>query len=419
MAYELFIFIGLRVARIAAVFDRKIARYFSLRKGEIERIEDFFAGNSSKVIWFHAASAGEFEQAKPLIETLRENGYNGLITASFFSSSGYDAGMKYDKIDFCFNLPPDYRKNAIYLLDCINPCMLVYSKYDVWRNLTIEAARRGVKLALISATLPEKSLRHKFPARSFLRKPYRLLDRIYAISGNDARRFEKITGQGRNITVSGDTRFDRIKTVIDARDYSKTFILKNDKPYLIAGSTYETTEKRLLMALKRLKNENFTLNLVLVPHEVDSNNIFRIGNLIKSSGFTPVCLSSLIPPVKVNPDEVLVVDSMGVLAFLYNEADFVFIGGSYKGSVHSVLEPAIFGKPILTGPCINNSYEALRLRELGGLKVCKDDSELYRELKIFLTDNESLLKASISCKKYFDENHGATDIIMKDMKTFQ
>lgn len=417
MLYEFVIFIGLMLARIAAVFNRKTARYFSLRKGEIDRVNNYFSGNSSKVIWFHAASAGEFEQAKPIIEAFRKNGFKGLIAASFFSSSGYDAGLKYDKTDFCFNLPPDYRNNAEALLDCINPDMLIYSKYDVWRNLTVEASRRGVKLALISGTLPEKSMRHKFPVKFFLRKPYRLLDRIYAISDCDARRFAEITGPGGKIIVSGDTRFDRIKSVIDARDFTGSFIVKNDKPYLVAGSTYGTTEKRILSALKRLKNEDSAVNLVLVPHETDPDNIHRVCNLVKSSGFTPVCLSRLVPPVRFDAEEILVVDSIGKLVFLYNEADFVFIGGSFKGSVHSVLEPAAFGRPVLTGPYIANSYEALRLRDLGALKVCRDEADLYMELKMLLTDKELSRKASEASKKFFNDSLGAADKIMKDMKT--
>jgi 3-deoxy-D-manno-octulosonic-acid transferase len=421
MFYELVIFFGSIIARLISLSDRKIALFFSLRKGEIERIADFFSSqkkNKNKVIWFHSASAGEFEQAKPLIEHFNKSIKNSTIIASFFSPSGYEAGLKYEKIDFCFNLPLDYRKNCKSLLNHIQPYIIIFSKYDVWLNLTRAAHESGAKLALISATLPGKSKRYKLPYRLFFRRAYHLLDRIYAISDTDANRFIKMTGSGKNITVSGDTRFDRVKTVITGNVRKSEKIMQKTKGciYLVAGSTYKISEHKLVQVIKRLIAEGRKIKLILVPHEINPDNILRVEKLIVMHGLHPVLFTKSTRPVDLKNNEVLIVDAYRVLAGLYAEADIVFIGGSFKGSVHSVLEPAIFGKPILSGLHIGNAHEALALEKIGGLTVCADSNLLYLKIRE-LIDNEKFRK-NISKKviSFFNSNTGASKFILKDIR---
>lgn len=385
----------------------------------MERIKNYFNDNKKKVLWFHSASAGELEQAKPIIEKIKETYPDYLMAASFFSSSGYDAGLKYKNIDFCFNLPLDYKKNAKQLLDCINPYLIVYSKYDVWTNLTIEAGKKGVSLVLISATLPEKSLRHRLPFNFFFRRSYRLLKRIYAISEADAERFRKIAGDktGGGIVVTGDTRFDRIKTVINRENRERDYIINKEEGclYIVAGSTYKSSEIILIDALRMLDKSSDNVRLIFVPHEIDHKNICRLKKMIQSSGFTPAFYSGSDIPVQLNNNDILIVDAFGILAHLYREADIVFIGGSYKGSIHSVLEPAIFGKPLLSGPRINNSYEAIKLREIHGLRICVNSKELSGEIKNLIHDKNLRNKMSQTVKDFFNDNTGASEIIFDDM----
>ncbi|MBN2403940.1 MAG: hypothetical protein JXN64_16310 [Spirochaetes bacterium] len=419
MLYEILIFFGSIAARVIALFDNKMAKFFLLRKGEEKRVAEYFESiknKNKKVIWFHASSAGELEQAKPLIDNFKFSKKNLLIAASFFSPSGYKAGLKYGKIDFCFNLPLDYRKNAKMLLDCINPQIIIYSKYDVWTNLTVEAKKRKVRLALISATLPEKSLRYRFPFSNFFTKAYQSLDRIYAISEEDAVRFEKIADK-KSIIISGDTRFDRIKTVIDNTHLKSKNIIKKQRgfTYIIAGSTYKICEKNLLNALKQLNDKDSRVILILVPHEIDPGNIERLNKLVASKGYRPVNYAKVSHPVLLKEQEILIVDAFGVLARLYKEADIVFVGGSYKGSVHSVLEPAIFGKAILTGPHIGNSYEALKLKELGGLMVCSDSYGLYSKI-VELLEESCRKDASGKVSQFFKKSTGASKLILKDIE---
>ncbi len=420
MLYGIIIFIGSVVARIIALFDKKMHKFFLLRNGEIERIEKYFRENKnrdSRTIWFHASSAGELEQAKPLIDHLKRGKNNIRIVASFFSPSGYEAGLKYEMLDFSFNLPLDYAKNARRLLDCIDPHAIIYSKYDVWTNLTLEARKRKIKLALISATLPGKSLRHRFPLSLFFTKAYSALDRIYAISDEDAGRYGKISIAD-NVIVSGDTRFDRVKTVIaDMKSNSKNIIKKEkDLIYILAGSTYVKCEKNLIAVLKRLNGKVKRIRLILVPHEIDRENILRLNKLVAESGCSPVECTGTPGPVSLKENDVLIVDAFGILAFLYKEADIVFVGGSYKGSVHSVLEPAVFGKPIITGPYIKNSREAVKLKETGGLIKCDGRNELYEEILKLINDASYRKGVSRKSKTFFDENTGASALIMEDLE---
>ena len=423
MIYSFVIIIGMLISKIVAIFDKKMRKFFLLRNEEFSRIEKYFTqkkNKNNKVIWFHAASAGEFEQAKPLIEKFKSTLKNTQIIASFFSPSGYEAGIKYAKLDFCFNLPIDFRKNANRLLDSIRPYIIIYSKYDVWTNLTVEAHKRGVKLALISATLPAKSFRHRFPFRMFFSKAYSLLNKIYAISEADAKRFRKMTNYRHNeILAPGDTRFERVKNVIDrSRSKVKNILLKEkDSFYIVAGSTYKKSEKKLITAMKRLGLDGTRVRLILVPHEINSENIRTLKKSITSSGFNPVCYSETSIPVSIKDNEILIVDVFGILAILYKEADVVFVGGSFKGSIHSVLEPAVFGKPILTGPYISNSYEAIKLRESGGLILCKNKNELYNGISSLLNDKDYRLKTCQITKNFFNKNTGAVKFILKDIKS--
>jgi 3-deoxy-D-manno-octulosonic-acid transferase len=408
------------IARLLAIFNKKINRFFTLRKGELERIEDFFRGRDSEVLWFHASSAGEFEGAKPVIERIKNHYGDFLLIASFFSPSGYDAGVKYDGIDFCFNLPIDLKKNIRRLLVAIHPSAIIFSRYDIWTNLAIEASRRGTKLILLSASLSEKSLRHRFPLRRFLKKSYNLFNRIYAISESDAVRFMKIIDHEKRerVIVAGDTRFDRIKYVIDeGRKKSKDIIeIEENNIYFLAGSTYGISEKILLPVIKGLNSRFNNLRYIIVPHEVDGGNIRRLARLLNEKGFKPITFSNAHLPITLARDEILVIDAIGILAFLYEKSDIVFVGGSFKGSVHSVLEPAIFGKPILTGPAIKNAYEAIKLNELGGLIVCRDGAELYESTQRLIIDKDYRGAISKRVKDYFYNNIGATAHIIDDLK---
>ncbi len=414
--YRILLLIAPALLRIIAPFDAKLRRFRSLRIGEVERVRAAFRNRPDlPVLWFHAASAGEFEQAKPIIESLNgtEAGKRYYIVASFFSPSGFDAGAKYPGVDFIFNLPLDSATNARALLDAIGPCAIIYAKYDVWINLTLEAHHRGVKLFLVSGTLPEKSLRHRFPMKYILRSTYASLTGIYAISEADARRYRAIAGpRCGEIESAGDTRFDRVRQVIEehAKKPLEIIARENGLLYFLAGSTYAISESKLLEAYAAVHAQR--IRLIMVPHEIDPENIDRLAGLIASRGLQPIRYSQLAPPIAVDGDQVLIVDAFGVLAHLYRQADIVFVGGSFKGSVHSVLEPAVFGCPIITGPHIRNAYEAITMAHNGIIALCPGMRELAEALDRLASDPAKREDIGRRTKAFFDDNTGATQIIV-------
>lgn len=418
MLYHFFLITASAIARCFTPVNGKIDRFFKLRRGEIERIEHFFKkGEPREVLWFHASSAGEFEGAKPLIEYCKKRYPDSRLIASFFSPSGYDAGMKYDTVDFCFNLPLDYRKSMKRLIDAITPRALLFSRYDVWPNLTRAAHKRGIPTILFSASLRKHSYRHRLPLRLLLRKTYNRLTRIYAISQIDAARFMKIVKGGQErITIAGDTRFDRIRQVTDSGNRTVKLLQKSrGNLTFLAGSTYRVTERVLLRIALRLY-QSHTIRWIIVPHEVDKKNIKRLEQDILKSGFTPVRYSTLSQPVSLSSREILLVDTIGILAVLYAEADIVFVGGSFRGSVHSVLEPAIWGKPILTGPAIANAHEAIALKEHGGLIACRNMSDLQEAIVRLIADHQYRQSVSHRAKEYFNSNTGATTRIIRELE---
>lgn len=423
--YNFLLVIAPALIRLVALFDRKLSRFRSLRIGEIDRVRAAFSSRPDKpVLWFHAASAGEFEQAKPLIEAL--NGADPskrryFIAASFFSPSGYDAGAKYDGVDFIFNLPLDRKRNAVALLDAIRPHALIYAKYDVWINLSLEASRRGVRTFLISGTLPEKSLRHRFPVKMLLRKTYASLTAIYAISEPDAERFRSIAGDRSGlVSAAGDTRFDRVLQVIESRTRNPLAVIEpeQDAIYLLAGSTYAVSERALLNAFATVSAAEPRLRLVLVPHEIDPENIERLCREVRARGLQPVRYSQNPAPLAFSAGSALIVDAFGILAFLYRQADIVFVGGSYKGSVHSVLEPAVFGRPIITGPYIKNSFEALTMAARGDLLVCPGERELAAAIARLSSDTGARADLARRSRAFFENNTGATKNIVSKIEGY-
>jgi 3-deoxy-D-manno-octulosonic-acid transferase len=218
---------------------------------------------------------------------------------------------------------------------------------------------------------------------------------------------------------SGDTRFDRVKAVVERAGRNTAVLLKNKSNlYFIAGSTYKICEKLLLNCLKRLYStgkRHDALKMVLVPHEVNKANTERLKNMISSYGFQPVIYSEAREPVMIPDNAVLVVDKLGLLALLYKEADIVFVGGSFKGSVHSVLEPAIFGRPIITGPYIDNSYEAIKMSSSGGLEVCSNADELFNVISRFCNEPDYRKAVSEKSKQYFKNNTGVSQFIANDI----
>lgn len=404
------------------LFAMKIAPWFNqkVKIGVVGRkrlFEELIVNMSSlnkkkNLIWFHSSSLGEFEQAKPIIEKLKQSkDVNILVT--FFSPSGLENSKKYPFADVVSYIPLDTAQNAARFISLVNPALLVLMRYDLWPNHIYELAKRNIPIFLVDATMRSDSARKNLLAKNFHKHLYGKLSKILTVSEADALNFGVFEFPKHEINPVGDTRFDRVfqrSLVAKERNLIRTEILK-DKKVIVAGSTWYEDEETLLPAFMKLTEYDENVLMVIAPHEPTVVHLEKLENDFAGKIKT-IRFSSLN---NYKDEKIILVDSIGILLTLYYYADIAFVGGSFKSNIHNVLEAAVYGVPVIFGPKITNSQEAIKLAELGGGIIIRNKKDAYRSLRL-LTKDESVrsAKGKIS-KDYVQSNLGATDKILKEM----
>jgi 3-deoxy-D-manno-octulosonic-acid transferase len=353
----------------------KFRRGLSARHGLVGRYERWGATSrdpTRPLVWFHAPSVGEGLQALPVIELVRARRPDIQIAYTFYSPSAEEfAGSV--KADFADYLPFDTFGHANAVISALNPSALVFSKLDVWPALTERAAAARVPVGVISATLPESSGRRGVFARALLGEAYRSIDRVGAIDTQDAERLCEQGVRPDRIRVTGDTRFDQVWARAQ-RDPS-AFIqrLRSARPTLVAGSTWPSDEDHLLAAWARVRDKIPDARLVIAPHETSATHLRSIGSWARSRALR---LARVDSPDAPNAD-VILVDRYGILGDLYALADVAYVGGGFHSAgLHSILEPAAFGTPVLFGPHHGKSREAAKLIQAQGGAVVTGVADL-------------------------------------------
>ena len=411
----------------AARFSPKIREGLAGRRSVFDSIVEQLssARELSQTAWFHFTSVGEFEQAKPLIEALKDD---VRIVLTYFSPSVHPNVANYPHHDAAIYLPLDTSRNAARLLEIIKPSLLIFSKFDIWPNLVWHAAKRGVPIALIAGTLHPQSKRLALFARSFFRDVHRHISVHCVISQEDAQRFRRICPPFAQIEVTGDTRFDRVYQRAVAVNGAGEFFQGQStlqRPILIAGSTYLEDERVVLEAYHRLRenalhnlNWNNLPHLILVPHEPTAERINEIRTQLDRLGLSRVCFSELEEGVDLSEIDVIVIDTVGLLAQLYRLGDIAFVGGSFHGSVHNVMEPAAMAKPILFGPTIHNAYEAGILRARGAAQLVDNAQEMVEVLTSLLSDTARRAQMGQIGKQVIEENLGASERTLCHIRSY-
>ena len=373
-----------------------------------------------KTAWFHFTSVGEFEQAKPLIEAIYAE---TRIVLTFFSPSVAPNARSYAYADAAVYLPLDTPRNAKRLIRLIEPKLIVFSKFDIWPNLVWKASKNGIPIIVVAGTLHTESKRLSRFAKPFFRSVHRHIRVHCAISEGDAARFQELCSPIHEIVVTGDTRYEQV--------YRRAVVVESDteifpgqvplkRPILIAGSTYTEDEKVLLPAYQLLRentHDNFP-HLILVPHEPTPERIREIRGHLDQEKLIYLCFSELKPEVDLSAVDVLIVDQVGFLAKLYGLADIAFVGGSFRGSVHNVMEPAAMAKPVLFGPTIQNAYEASLLVEHGGAKLVHTSRQLTDAITVWLNDTDARQMAGSIGKQLIEENLGAVDRTLEYLREY-
>lgn len=411
----------------AARFSPKIREGLAGRRSVFESIEAQLdsAREFTQTAWFHFTSVGEFEQAKPLIEGLKDE---VRIVLTYFSPSVHPSVARYPHHDAAIYLPLDTSRNAERLFQIIKPSLLVFSKFDIWPNLVWRAAKRKVPIALIAGTLHPHSKRLASFARPFFRDVHRHISVHCVISEDDAQRFRQICPPSAQIEVTGDTRFDRVYQRAIAVNGKVEFFpgqLTLQRPILIAGSTYLEDEGVVLEAYHCLRENaphnpdcNNLPHLILVPHEPTAERIDEIQTQLGRLELSWVCFSNLQEGVNLSQIDVIVIDAVGLLAQLYRLGDVAFVGGSFHGSVHNVMEPAAMAKPILFGPTIHNAYEAGILKERGAAQLITNTEEMVEVLTSLLSDAAKRTQMGHIGKQVIEENLGASERTLAQIRSY-
>jgi 3-deoxy-D-manno-octulosonic-acid transferase len=393
--------------------EGKLARGIRGRRGVLERMEAWareHRDGARPLVWFHAPSVGEGLQARIVAERLREKRPDVQVAYTYFSPSAerFARSVPADVADY---LPLDLPAEVHRAVALLRPAVIAFNKTEVWPNLAREAKRRGVRLALLSATLPPGSSRLSGLARPLLVQAFGRLDRLAAISAADAERFGALGIPPERRTVMGDARFDQVWQRAHSVEPDSSPLLRplldSPHPTLVAGSTWPADEERLLPAVAALRVRGQPLRVVLVPHEPTPEHLRETEHRLEELDLSFLRLSGLEAGAQAEW-QVLLVDRTGVLGELYALADIAYVGGGFgTAGLHSVLEPAAFGAPVLFGPRHHNAREAAEMIAAGAAFSPVDRETLRTHLAALLEDSSHRTAAGTAARAYLEAGLGA------------
>ncbi len=407
---------------VLGLFNQKIKKGIRGRRRLLENliITASSLDKTKKLLWFHSASMGEFEQAKPIIEKIKSvSDVNILVT--FFSPSGYENSKKYPYADLVSYVPIDTKSNAERFIQIMHPDIAIMMRYDIWPNLIWQLKKFDIPTFIVDATLRDDSPRKKILSKSFHRNLYTDITRILTVSENDLQNFKQFGVTDSQLKVVGDTRFDRVyQRSLLAKERNlihENLFKKKDgtkKKILVAGSTWEADEEVLIPAFLKLTKYDDDVILIIAPHEPTLIHLEKIEN--EFAGKLKTIRFSFLNHYK--DEKVIIIDSIGILLTLYYYADVAYIGGSFKQGIHNVLEAAVYGIPVMFGPKIENSQEAKTLQQNGGGILVRNKKEAYKYLRLLFSNEDMRNKKGKVSFNYVENNIGATEKIIEEINRF-
>jgi len=367
--------------------------------------------NKKKVILLHTSSMGEFEHVKPLITEMHKT-YQSEFVVTFFSPSGYENVHAFPGVCFFMYLPFDFKFiwNQFYKL--LKPRMVLISKHDVWPNQVWTARTKKIPTYLINASLPAKSSRINPLARFFQKFVYRSLTTIFTIGAEDALRF-KVNFPRCRIREIGDTKFDQVLQRKKASEQKKILPEKwlKNKTILLFGSIWPEDSRVLFPAVEKVLLAYSDLRIILVPHQPEAKYIQEMEKAFKEK--TTMLYSK---QKKLANKNILIIDQIGILADLYKYASLAYVGGSFRQGIHNVMEPAIYGIPVLHGPVYKNAFEADELLKVGGSAVINDTDSAEQLIKMLIEDAEYREMMGEKAIRFAEVRTGGTEALIEIWK---
>ncbi|WP_392419694.1 3-deoxy-D-manno-octulosonic acid transferase [Capnocytophaga canis] len=392
------------ILHIVALFNPKIRLFINGRKDVFDILQSKIAKNQDYV-WVHVASLGEFEQGLPVIKELRKH-YKIVVT--FFSPSGYEVRKNSPEADVIVYLPLDTPRNTRKFIDIIQPKMAVFVKYEFWYHYLITLKKRNVPTFLLSGIFREKQIFFK-PYGGMMRNALHCFSHFFVQNQKSKQLLQSIGFE--NITVSGDTRFDRVTEILH-RDNHLDFIEKfvGNSLCVVFGSSWEEDESIYVDIINSGK-EN--VKYIIAPHDIHTEKI----NALREKIHLKSVLFSEKKDFNTSDFQVYILDTVGILTKVYSYADIAYVGGGMGNSgLHNVLEPAVFGIPVIIGKNYEKFNEAKELVEKGGV-ISVDSSEKLQKILFSLIDSP-IRRAEIGNinRTYIQNQSGATQKFMNFVK---
>ena len=390
---------------IASWFNPKARTLRQGRRQQREKLEKTFPlVPSDTLVWFHCASLGEFEQGRPVIEALKFSKPSLKILLTFFSPSGYVARKNYAFADFIFYLPWDTRKNAKWFAEKVHPALVVFVKYEFWYHYSIELNKRAIPLISISSIFRPDQIFFK-PYGSIFRSMLKSFRHFFVQNHQSVDLLQSIGIA--NVTLAGDTRFDRVYQITQqAEEIPIVERFKDGQKIMVVGSAWPEDMDVLLPFI----NENINnLKFIIAPHEINEDFLRDIEKSIdgKSVRYSKVNDSA------IQDTSVLIIDNIGMLSRLYRYGEFSFVGGGFGEGLHNILEAACYGIPVFFGNKAYQKYqEAVDLVFRGGAFEVGNFMELKSKYEMMINHPETFLLACDVTRHYILENLGATDKIV-------
>jgi len=406
LIYSFLIFVYGFFIRVAAIINNKARQWVAGRQTIFQKLELSLRGLDRKknpVIWVHASSLGEFEQGRPVIEAFRKSHGSCKILLTFFSPSGYEVRKNYDQADWVFYLPLDTPGNARRWIETVQPVAAIFIKYDFWFNFLQGLYKQNIPVYFISALFRPRQHFFRWYGGWFARQ-LSGVTHFFVQNSVSAALLENLGI--RNVTIAGDTRFDRVFTIA-SQQHSFPLIERfiSGKKVFIGGSTWKEDELLLLPLINRTE---LNLKFILAPHDTDPGRIQHLIGLLQQ----PVVCYSELNEENALRTNILIIDSVGILAQLYRYATLAYIGGGFGVSIHNIQEPITYGVPVFFGPQYHKFKEAVDLIGQGAVFSISTPDELVGNTSRILSDPLEYQHLSSICRNYVDENRGATAIIM-------
>ena len=402
LVYNIFIALYSIVLRISSLWNVKAKKWLEGRQSLFADLEKNISASDS-VIWIHSASAGEFEQAKPIIESLKKAYPQHKIAASVFSPSGYSAAQKYKGADYVFYLPLDTPANAKKLIKLLRPQLVIFIKYDYWYYHLHEIHENKIPLLLVSSIFRPHQTFFKWYGR-FYRRMLHFFTHIFVQDEKSLQHLQQINVH--QATIGGDTRFDRVVKIANGFEeinHIAEFI--KDSNVFIAGSTWPDDEH----VIRKLADDSASMKFIIAPHEINSNHLQQLQKDFPEAIF----YSQSGTVTNLGNYKILIIDNIGMLSKLYKYATLTYIGGGFtKDGIHNSLEAAVFGKPVLFGPNYKKYREAIELIESGGAFSFAASEELASLTRRLLNDKSAYEKACLASKNYVTKETGATQKVL-------